>query len=309
MSMALGENHPQFSVVIPTYNRPQSLAACLEALAHQDFPHDNFEVIVVTDGGRSSPEKLLASYESRISTVLLYQEHAGPARARNLGSSHARGDFLAFTDDDCRPHPQWLIKLAERLTLHPEAAIGGRIVNALTSNLFSTASQMLIDYLYLYYQARGLPTRFFGTANLALAKDRFQKVGGFDPKFGLAGGEDREFCIRWLSRGYSLIYAPEVLVHHAHPLNLLTFWGQHFNYGRGAFQFHRARRNYSAGGFWLEPFHFYWNLLRHPFAEKPTREAILLTSLLFLSQLANALGFFQELALSRLRHQGAYRKA
>src|SRR3990172_7747823 len=97
--------------------------------------------------------EIVGSCCSRIDATCVRQRNAGPASARNTGAAQARGEFLAFTDDDCRPAPDWLRGLALRLTQSPDCVIGGRTTNALPDNPYSSASQLLIDYLYSYYNA------------------------------------------------------------------------------------------------------------------------------------------------------------
>lgn len=288
---------PFFSIVIATYNRPQQLAHCLQALSQLDYPRDRFEVIVVDDGSRTPPEKVIAIYCNRFTVTLLTHDHAGPASARNAGVAQAKGEFIVFTDDDCAPVPDYLQKLVERFVRTPDCAIGGRTINALTDNLYSTASQLLMDYLYSSLNAAA--PRFFASNNLALPRALFQKIGGFDASYPRAAAEDREFCDRWLSCGYRMIYAPEALIYHAHALALRAFVRQHFTYGRGAFRFRRACARQNREPLKLEPSRFYWNLLRSPFALKSGKRVLFLAALLFVSQVANAAGFFWEVMAQR----------
>ncbi len=285
---------PFFSIVIPTYNRPERLATCLQSLARLDYPRERFEVIIVDDGSEMPVESAVEQVQSQLHIMLLKQPNAGPAKARNTGAFRAKGEFLAFTDDDCTPASDWLTTLAARFAEFPDSIIGGRTVNALSDNLYSTASQILIDYLYGYYNASAEGASFFASNNFALPAERFRALGGFDTSFPLAAAEDREFCDRWLHKGYHMIYAPEVLVYHAHRLALPAFWRQHFNYGRGAFCFHQVRAQRNREPVKVEPFSFYLNLLTYPFVQPLHRPAPLLTGLLFLSQVANAAGFFWE---------------
>ena len=287
------EQRPLFSVVVPTFRRSAQLAACLDALARQEFARERFEAIVVNDGG-PEPREALARLEGRLDVVLITQAHAGPAAARNAGARRARGRFLAFTDDDCAPDPAWLKALEARLTKAPEHAVGGRTVNALPRNLFSTASQSLTEYLYEYFDADAGRAAFFASNNLALPSELFAAVGGFDESFPLAAGEDRELCDRWRARGYELTYAPEAVVRHAHALTLRSFWRQHFNYGRSAVHFRRARAGRGGGAVRVEPADFYARMLRHPFAREPRLRASLVSALIVVSQAANAAGFFRE---------------
>jgi len=282
------DRQPFFSIIVPTSDRPRQLAICLQFLACLNYPRDHFEVIVVDDGSEVPPETVVASFRDKIDVTLLTQTHAGPAAARNFGAARAKGRFLAFTDDDCAPTADWLQKLAARFAHAPDAAIGGRTLNALPDNPYSTASQLLMDYLYSYYNANPNQARFLASNNLGLPAERFHAIGGFDAGWLRAAADDRELCDRWLHNGYRMIYAPEVLVYHAHPLTFRTFWRQHFNYGRGAFYFHRVR------ALRMEPLGFYRRLLHYPFVKVYSRQVLLLVSLMGLAQVANAAGFFWE---------------
>ena len=289
-------SHPaHFSIIVPTYGRPGQLVTCLQSLTHLDYPRNRFEVIVVDDGSQRPPESVVSSFRDQLDVTLLIQPHVGPAAARNTGAGRAKGQFLAFTDDDCAPAPDWLHTLAARFTQAPDGAIGGRTFNALPENPYSTASQLLIDYLYAYYNTDSNRASFFTSNNLALPVDRFRAIGGFDSTFPRAAGEDRELCDRWLHHGHRLIYAPEAVVYHAHALSLRTFWRQHVNYGRGAFYFRRVRAKRGRNGLRLEPFSFYVDLLRYPFPQtQQHRQALWLAALLGTAQVANAAGFFWE---------------
>jgi glycosyltransferase involved in cell wall biosynthesis len=295
----MSEPLPFFSVIVPTYRRIEALPTCLEALAGQAYPRDRFEVLIVDDGGSASLEPVVAAFRERMHITLLSQPHGGPARARNTGAAHARGEFLAFTDDDCAPDAGWLHCLAARFAATPGHMIGGQTVNALRQNCCSAASQLLVDYLYEYYNAGAAQPSFFTSNNMALPQRAFLAIGGFDATLMSAAGEDRELSDRWQHLGYGLTYAPEALVAHHHRLSLRQFWCQHFEYGRAARYFRMARVQRGSGRVAIEPWAFYLNLLRYPFTQERPLQAVSLSALLFLSQCANALGFVWEQAAGR----------
>jgi GT2 family glycosyltransferase len=279
---------------------------CLRALVSQTYPRDRFEVIVVDDGGDCPLASSLAPFDALLRLHLIERGKGGPARARNAGATHASGSLLAFTDDDCEAEPGWLAALHACFSRCPDRAIGGEIVNALQDNTYSAASQLLVDYLYEFHGARQLPDasggrkspRFFTSNNLAVPAALFDAIGGFDESFPLAAGEDREFCDRWQQHGYRLLRAPEAVVRHAHALSLPKFWRQHVNYGRGAFHLRRARIARGAPAVELEQFSFYRQLLTYPVRARRQQPALALMTLMFVSQMANALGF----ALEMRRH-------
>lgn len=291
---------PFFSVVVPTYRRPGHLARCLGALARVDYPADRWEVVVADDGSPEPVDVAVARGRVPVALTVVRQANAGPAAARNAGAARARGDYLAFTDDDCAPEPGWLRALAARAAAHPGALVGGGVVNALPDNPYSAASELLIAYLHHYY-ARGTDSgRFFPTNNLAVPAGEFRRLGGYDTRFRRAAAEDREFCDRWTAAGGALVYAPEAAVRHAHRLSLRRFVRQHAQYGRGAPYYHQVRAARGAPGIPAEPLAFYGGLLRFPrasAARRPARAAALLA----LSQGAYAAGFAWELLQLRLR--------
>ncbi|WP_404788838.1 glycosyltransferase [Altericista sp. CCNU0014] len=281
------------SIIIPTYNRPDRLRACLQGLSQLAYPHDYFEVIVVDDGSVMPLDQIVEPFQSVLRLSLLRQENAGPATARNTGAAMAKGQFLIFTDDDCVPTPNWLMALMNRFHTLPQNLIGGHVLNALPDNIYSTASQILIDYLYKYYNTNNEGMHFFASNNFALPTQIFEKLGGFDTTFPLAAGEDRELCDRWLHAGYNMTYAPEAQTYHAHTLTLRSFWKQHFNYGRGAFYFHRLRAQRHQDRIRVEPLSFYVRLLTYPFTQTfPLLTTAVLSLLLLISQVANTIGFF-----------------
>ncbi|MEO0455042.1 MAG: glycosyltransferase [Cyanobacteria bacterium P01_A01_bin.114] len=284
-----------FSIVIPTYNRPRQLAACLESLKALDYPRDRFEVVVVDDGSETDLSSVVAPVSDDLDIRLIKQPNAGPGAARNHGVSCAKGDYIAFTDDDCIPHPDWLSNIASHLQKTPDGLVGGHTLNALSHNPYSAASQQLIDYLYSYFHDRHpqKSIRFFTSNNMGMAKQTFLTVGGFDTKLRIAS-EDRELCDRWLQRGYPMVYAPEVKISHAHDLSLRSFWKQHFSYGRGAFYFHTARASRAESKIKVEPLSFYLGLLTYPIRQRLGIFQIVLSGLFLVSQVAMTVGFFWE---------------
>lgn len=285
---------PFFSIIVPTYNRSDQLAACLESLSRLDYSRQRFEVIVVDDASEISPNEVCAAFRDRLDIELLTQPHGGPAAARNTGSLRAKGEFLVFTDDDCRPQPDWLRQLEIRCLAGPDHIIGGRTLNLLQDNPFSQMSQLIVDIVYDYYNQGPQGPRFFASNNLVVPTASFRRLGGFNARFITA--EDRDLCDRWLRQGYRMTYAPEAVVYHAHLLTLRTFSRQHFDYGRGAFRFHQVRAQSGLGPFRPE-LRFYLRCLRAPFLREHRCRTLLPIFLVW--QLVNTAGFVFEWIQSR----------
>lgn len=295
---------PSFSVVIPTCDRPKSLAQCLRSLCLIDYPREDFEVVIIEDGGTSPLDTLVTDYSQRLRIRHLRQENAGPASARNAGVRNARGRFIAFTDDDCQPAPDWLSSLQKLFEQDPHCAIAGRAENGLPQNIFSTASQLLIDYLCDYYNIDDNRHAFGTSNNLAFPRDSFMDIGGFDESFPLSAAEDRELIDRWIRSGYRLVYAPKVVVSHFHNMNLRSYSRQHARYGRGAYRYHRVRAVSMVERMRPEPLRFYHNMLGYPFKNgyRPTR-ATCISLLICWSQIMNGLGFMQEKLSDMSEHE------
>ncbi|MEL6901432.1 MAG: glycosyltransferase [Cyanobacteria bacterium J06606_4] len=286
-------DYPMFSVVVPTYNRPKQLERCLMALVQLKYPRDRCEIIVVDDGSQTPLDSVVGPFQQYVNIQLIRQENAGPAAARNAGAEAASGTYIAFTDDDCMPSVNWLNQFALAFQGQPDAMLGGRTLNALPNNLYSSASQALIDYLYSYYSS-GTQGIFFASNNIAMARSQFLEIGGFDVSFPLAAAEDRNLCDCWQQAGYPMEYVPSATIQHAHGLSLKSFWRQHFNYGRGAFCFHQVRAQRTAEKIRVEPFKFYADLLTYPLRQRTVIASWQTSGLLLLSQVATTVGFFWE---------------
>jgi len=289
----MGEEKLEFSITVPTYNRPQRLTALLEQLARSDYPRERFEVIVVDDGSVPPLQPVVERFRDVLNVVYLRQNHGGVAKGRQAGAEAGHGRFLAFTDDDCLPAPDWLPRMEATLKSLPNCACGGRTLNALPQNHYSSASQALTRYIYERMNAMPGGKRFFANNNFALPRELYLKIGGLDTTWPMCG-EDRDLCARWLDHGYPLLYAPEAIVYHAHELSFARFWRQHFNYGRGAYRFHKTYAARHNTGVRLEPISFYLRLPLAAFAETGGVRGLWIATLLMVSQVANAAGFVAE---------------
>ena len=256
-----------------------------------------FEVIVVDDGGDIPLEPTISRFRGLLNLTLLRQGNIGPAMARNYGASQAKGEYLAFTDDDCLPDPNWLQALAHGFEESPCCICGGKTVNALIENPYSMASQLLVEYLYEHYNPTQKIGAFFLANNFAVARERFQEMGGFDPT--LRFGEDRDFCYRWGMQGHSFVSAPHAVVYHAHSLNLFSFLRLHFLYGGGNFQFLQRCTIKGTRSIWLSPLSWYVGLMLSGIKKERGLQGLLLTFLLIAAQGAYTAGLFWEAVKNR----------
>ena len=280
-----------FTVVIPCYNRPDSLYSTLHSLAQINYPAHLWDIIVVDDGSNEPLESIVKNAELPVPALCLRQRNAGPGAARNTAAQASTMDYLAFTADDCTPAPDWLLALSRSFGHDglERALVGGNIHHALPDRLCPTASHLLVEHLKSHMNAKS--ARFFTPNNLAVHRESFLEAGGFHASFGPTG-EDREFCDRWAAQGRPIAFEPDAVVAHAHPQSLRGFLRQHYSYGIGSARF-RALRTQPNTPSIPEPLSFYVRLVLSPFRSE-FRNKALLTVLLAASQVANTLGVIRE---------------
>lgn len=204
---------PLVSVVVITRNRSASLARTLRALACLDYP--SYEIIVVDNASMDDTAEVAAAFSVR---YLFCPLSYGISRCRKEGVEAARGEIVAFCDDDCIPIPQWLQHLVRRLTKEEKLAmIGGQVVNI----GFSEAQQHKGKVKWtnrngkMAFATDPKETEFFGNANLAFKKAAVQAIGGYDT-FYKAGREEIDLALRLRRQGHRVEYEPAALVNHYH---------------------------------------------------------------------------------------------
>jgi glycosyltransferase involved in cell wall biosynthesis len=195
---SLGRQPPAVSVIVPTYERHDVIGALMECLSRQTMR--NFEVIVVDQSATPwSPDPRLP-----FELVYVHTDVKGAGQARNLGAFHARGDVLAFTDDDCRPDADWL---EAGLRYFRDATVVG------AEGLI--VSDRAHDERYRTVTNVGFEGIGFMTANLFLRRETFMAVDGFDPQFDrpFHFREDTDLAWRALEHG-TIPFAGDARVYH-----------------------------------------------------------------------------------------------
>ncbi|HJT19206.1 MAG TPA: glycosyltransferase [Nitrospira sp.] len=204
----MSTNHLLCSVVIPTYRRPHLLLRCLSALCTQTLDKDRYEIVVVDDGVDRATERVVESC-ARVRTapsIRYLTSHAfgsGPAVARNIGWNAARGRIVAFTDDDCRPRPDWL---AAAMPVFDDEQVSGA-----WGSIVVPLSDEPTDY---ERNTAGLERAPFATANCFYRQSALSVVGGFDERFTTAWREDSDLQFSFIEQGYKLVPAPDAVVEH-----------------------------------------------------------------------------------------------
>ncbi len=197
------------SIIIPTYKRPTLLKRCVEALISQDFPEDDFEIIIVTDGldeetnNMLSQSALLDFFPNIFCYSLPFKK--GPAAARNAGWRIAKGHLILFTDDDCIPSFNWIKNLYNAFEFYGQPAI------ALTGKVVVPLSAAPTDF---ELNTANLETAEFVTANCACTKSSLELVNGFDEAFTMAWREDSDLEFKFLKEDIPIKKIEEAVVVH-----------------------------------------------------------------------------------------------
>ena len=228
------------SVVITTYNRPDALTAVVEACFAQDDA--GFEIIIADDGSGHNTQQAVAALQARSPVPLrhVWQEDLGfrAARARNLGTLDARGDYIIFLDGDCVPQRNFISqhrKLAQRghlvqgsRILLSEAATARVLAQHLDLQALGTAEKLawrrsgalnkvlplLLTLPDVGRTSRRFTWRRIKSCNLAVWRSDLDLVNGFDESFLGWGHEDSDLVVRLFNAGVMRkdgAYATEVL--------------------------------------------------------------------------------------------------
>lgn len=183
---------PLVSVVIPSFNRAETLGRAIDSVLRQTY--ERFELIVIDDGSTDHTEALLAREADPRLRYERQRQNGGVARARNRGVALARGEYIAFLDSDDAWAPR---KLEAQLRVFAEASSSLGVVYG-GVEVWGKAGRRSVDRPcargYVYPELLRRNVLFGGASNALLRREVFEVVGGFDPSF--PANEDHEFWLR-----------------------------------------------------------------------------------------------------------------
>ena len=227
---------PTISVVIPTYRRPDWLAAALATLADQSFGDQSsggksgdvsYDIWVVDNNSGDQTEAVVAAAAdaSPVPIHYLCQPVPGDAPTRNAGIDASAGEFVAFFDDDQFAPRDWLARLHAAATETAADVVGGPVRLDLTDDesarLGRICREMLREIDFgpdrIPYRGKQLP----GTGNALVRRDLLVRLGRFDESF-TSGGSDSDLFLRARESGASLVYDPHAAIVHRVPEDRTT---------------------------------------------------------------------------------------
>lgn len=247
-----GPGGPLVTVVVATRDRPQRLERCLEALA--EVTYAPFEVLVVDNAPSTRETLAVVRQRSGVDARVRYVRELRPgvSCARNRGLDEARGELVAFTDDDVVVDPGWLDGVVRGFGRSPSVAC---VTGLVPSARLDTAEEQYFDRR-VSWALSCTPRRYdqhadpqasplypytagqFGTgANFAFRTAVLRSLGGFDEALGpgtrAAAGEDLDLFVRTILSGHAIAYEPAAIAWHHHRADLDQLRRQLFNYGVG----------------------------------------------------------------------------
>lgn len=213
------------SVVICTYNRSELLSRCLESLTNQTLDNKCYEVIVADNNSTDNTVQVAQGYIGRLPNFeICREEKRGANHTRNAGVGIAKGEYVAFIDDDALADPDWLLNISEFIGRHPDIHVFGGPHDAFT--LVPKPEWFPPEYgiFCLGNEERpvNLGSEWLVGTNLVVKKDAFVSVGGFNEKLGsiktgssfFQAGEETRLLIDLSARGYTSYYVPSIKVTH-----------------------------------------------------------------------------------------------
>jgi len=212
--------NPEVSIIIPVWNRPDLIEACLFSIVKNT--KGDYEVIVVDNNSDESTKRVLSSFRNL--KIITNTENKWFVEGCNQGSEAARGQYLLFLNSDTEVTPGWLDSLVQVAETYPRCgAVGAKLVR-LDGSLQEAGSIIWNDGSVSAYGRDDKPEKsqycylrevdFCSGACLLVRKDIFSKLGGFDPRYSPAYYEDADFCMTLRQNGYCVLYQPAAVIKH-----------------------------------------------------------------------------------------------
>lgn len=251
----------EISVVIPTYNRLDTLKVVLEAFGRQTLPASLFELIVVDSLSDDGTEAFANAYKPPFEFRYIRQENRGRPGARNRGIRESKGAIIFFTDSDIIPENNLLEQHFNFHKAHINAAAVGWESRISRLEELERAKQNPGARFQIHSPDRKrLSWLYFLTGNASVPKGYLLQAGLFDERFQGYGFEDLELGYRLAKAGIEIFYLPEAVNYHLHPRTIHAKMEAQRHAGQNAVLFYRKHRDWRIR--WLlgmNSFAFVWH--------------------------------------------------
>lgn len=247
------------SIIVCTHNRADLLAEAMEGVSRMIVPDSATELIVVDNASSDDTHAVYDAHEKSIPipSRYIYEETLGLSAARNRAVAEAKGDVLAFLDDDAIPEPDWLVGLLACYRDHPDAeCVGGKVVLRWVGTPPPWWGPSMDHHLsavdYGEQPLKLTYPRYPYGANISFKKTVFDRGECFDPSLGrrgkaLGGGEEMALCLAIEGVGGGIYYTPASSVRHlaeAARANTAYLYKKSVLHGRSAARLERVHRGF-----------------------------------------------------------------
>ena len=210
-----GPHTPRVSVVIPSYQRCESLRRTLVALTRQTLAPSDYEVVVSLDGSSDGSREMVAAFTAPYALRAVWQPNRGRAGACNAGVHESRGSVVVLLDDDMEPSPQCLAAHAAAHAADPRVGVLGAVpiaVGPCSPPVVVYVGKKFNEHLRrLSRPGARIDVRDFYSGNFSIRRSVLDEVGGYNEAFRDYGNEDGELAIRLLAAGVRLTLSTEAL--------------------------------------------------------------------------------------------------
>ena len=227
---------PEISIIVCTRDRPESLKRCVNSILSNNY--DSMELLIV-DQSEDSKSRLFVESLNDPRVIVKKIETRGLACARNLALRLSKGKIITFTDDDCVVAKDWIKNVLYEFSTRPDiAAVYGRVLpyGKIKEDMFCHAINESEELEII--EAPILPHTLGHGNNMSFRKEIFEEIGNFEEMLGAGtkfyAGEDTDFTLRLMERGFKLCYSPRPLVYHDKWHSLEESRGLDYKYLLGA---------------------------------------------------------------------------
>lgn len=247
------------SVIIPVYKGERTLDRCLNSLENQSLKRETYEIIPVIDEGGYTKEikEILNSHNLQ---PVLASQRLYFGGIRNLGIKNSKGNIIAFIDQDCYASKNWLEIIVNDFRNNPIEMVYGKRISLFEKKRFKRFKEL--EYIIRGGKAHEKKKRIFNIKNwkdaylvsgqnMAFKKEVFDKYGFFDETYGPYGSEDLIFQFNLIFKNANVMFDPEMLVVHDHPLNFAEWLKKSYYYGVGN-EMVRKRRKILLQNKWIK---------------------------------------------------------
>ena len=220
------------TVAIPTYNRADYLRQALASIDAQEFPRDQYEILVIDNNSTDHTKAVVAEFsDCHPAPLYLLETKQGLDHGRNRAIDEARGEIIIFADDDIIVQPDWITQMCAPImsdTEHHIGAVGGEVIPVFPDGLPPWIAEW---HAPLAFRSDGGPLNDRDTpmgANLAFPRWVFAQLGPFHTALDRSAGNyfsggDSEMIRRICAANLQVWFSPEAAVQHQMPASRTTF--------------------------------------------------------------------------------------